>query len=52
MEDVEAWFGFRQMRDMTSHTYDQERARQVWAGIPGFLREARALLARLEARDA
>ena len=52
IDDVEAWFGYRQMRNLTSHTYDQERARQVWKGIPAFLGEARRLLARLEIRNA
>lgn len=52
VDDVEAWIGFRQMRNMTSHTYDHARATQVWQGIPAFLEAAQALLGRLEARNA
>lgn len=50
--DVEAWFGYRKMRNMTAPTYDHDRARQVYDGISAFLADARALLAKLEARNA
>ena len=46
------WRSYRDMRNITSHTYDEAKARQVAAAIPGFLSEARALLARLEAARA
>ena len=50
IDDVEAWFGFRQMRNITAHTYDHAKAQQVYAGTQAFLTHARALLARLESR--
>jgi len=50
--DVEAWFAYRKMRNMTAHTYDHARARQVYAGIAGFLGDAKTLFAKLEARNA
>lgn len=50
IDDVEAWFGFRQMRNITAHTYDHAKARQVYEGTSAFLTHARALLARLDAR--
>lgn len=34
------WRGYREMRSRTSHTYDEEIALAVLAGIPGFLQEA------------
>lgn len=43
------WRLYREMRNITSHTYDEARAIQVVAAIPAFLVEARALLARLQA---
>ena len=43
IDNVEAWFGYRQMRNITAHTYDHDKAQQVYQG---------ALLARLEARNA
>lgn len=52
IEDVEAWFGYRKMRNMTAHTYDHHKARQVYQGISDFLEDARALLAKLEIRNA
>lgn len=51
IEDVDSWFGYRQLREQASHAYDQARAMEVWRGIPGFLDEARRLLACLEARN-
>lgn len=50
IDDVEAWFGFRQMRNITAHTYDHAKAQQVYEGTQDFLTHARILLARLESR--
>lgn len=44
--DWPAWRTWREMRNITSHTYDEAKALQVVAGIPAFLAEARALLER------
>ncbi|MFT4055050.1 MAG: nucleotidyltransferase substrate binding protein [Novosphingobium sp.] len=46
--DWPAWRTFREMRNITSHTYDEAKALQVAEAIPGFLEAARDLLARLE----
>lgn len=48
--DVEAWFGFRQMRNITAHTYDHAKAQQVYQGTQDFLNHARQLLIQLEGR--
>ena len=45
------WRKFRDMRSKTSHTYDETVALKVVEGIPGFLDEARHLLAELEHRQ-
>ncbi|MBH1987040.1 MAG: nucleotidyltransferase substrate binding protein [Burkholderiales bacterium] len=50
ISDVEAWFGFRQMRNITAHTHDHAKAQQVYQGTQAFLIHARQLLAQLEAR--
>ena len=50
--DVEAWLRYRQMRNITAHTYDHDKAKQVYLGTVLFLSDARALLAALEARNA
>ncbi len=49
--DWPAWRGYRQMRAKTSHTYDEEIALEVVAGIPAFLEDARYLLDQLEQRQ-
>lgn len=50
--EVEAWFAYRKMRNITSHTYDHEKAEQVYRGTLSFLSDAKDLLARLESRNA
>ena len=49
--DVEAWFRYRKMRNITAHTYDHEKAQQVYQSTLLFIADARALLAQLEARN-
>lgn len=51
IRDVEAWFGYRRMRNITAHTYDHEKAQQVYQGTLLFINDARALLTSLEARN-
>lgn len=46
--DWAVWRTYREMRNITSHTYDEAKARQVAEAIPAFLDEARALVERLE----
>jgi nucleotidyltransferase substrate binding protein (TIGR01987 family) len=46
--DAEAWIGHINARNETSHTYDSAKANQVFQTIPGFLPDARDLLARLK----
>jgi nucleotidyltransferase substrate binding protein (TIGR01987 family) len=50
--DVEAWFGYRRMRNITAHTHDHAKARQVYDGSLIFVNDARALLVALESRHA
>lgn len=50
--DVEAWFEYRERRNLTSHTYNEEKARQVFAVLPRFAADAAALLRKLEERNA
>ena len=42
------WFGYRELRNITSHVYDPAKARQVFGGLPRFLRDAPDLHARLD----
>ncbi|MDY5107284.1 MAG: nucleotidyltransferase substrate binding protein [Actinobacillus minor] len=42
------WRRYRDMRSRTSHTYDEETALQVIAGIPAFLAEAAFLVQSLQ----
>lgn len=42
------WFGYRELRNITSHVYDPAKARKVFSGLRRFLRDAQDLLERLE----
>jgi len=50
--DIEVWFEYREMRNITAHTYDHEKARLVYGKTLGFMIDARALLEHLEVRNA
>ena len=45
-----AWHGFRDMRNITSQTYDEAKAIEVVAKVPVFLVEARCLAEQLTRR--
>jgi nucleotidyltransferase substrate binding protein (TIGR01987 family) len=44
----DTWFKFREARNLTSHTYNEETARQVVEKIPEFKEEAEFLYTELE----
>ncbi len=49
--DWPTWRTYRDMRSKTSHTYDEDIALQVVAGIPQFLTEAQFLAHQLSQRS-
>jgi nucleotidyltransferase substrate binding protein (TIGR01987 family) len=50
--DVDAWFRYHVARNQTSHTYDQQKAADVYTASLSFAADAAMLLAELEARNA
>ena len=50
IEDARAWFVYRDKRNLTLHAYDEAKAREVFAALPAFSRDARLLLERLHER--
>lgn len=50
LEDWPSWRGFRDMRSKTSHTYNEDTALDVVAGIPRFIKEAIYLRDKLRER--
>ena len=50
--DVEAWFKYRKMRNITAHTYVLVSAHQFYQDTLIFIDEARTLLQKLESRNA
>jgi nucleotidyltransferase substrate binding protein (TIGR01987 family) len=49
--DVEAWFRYHELRNLTSHTYDSEVAAEIYVAATPFALAARELLTSLEARN-
>jgi len=49
-EELKQWRTFREKRNITSHTYHEEKAIEVCAIIPAFLAEAKYLHAALKER--
>ena len=52
LSDWGKWKSFREMRAKSSHTYDEGIALEVISVIPDFILEAKALLERLQLRNA
>jgi nucleotidyltransferase substrate binding protein (TIGR01987 family) len=48
VQDVEAWFDYRERRNITSHTYDEEKAAKVFEALPAFAGHAEELLSSLK----
>lgn len=48
----ERWFDYRDKRNITSHTYDEEKAREVFSVLSDFSADAADLLTRLKTRHA
>lgn len=48
--ELSVWKGFRQDRSITSHTYDDSKAQEIFEKIPFFLKEAEYLLSTLQKR--
>ena len=51
LAQVAPWFEFRELRNITPHTYARDKAAQVAAGAIDMLLHARSLLSALEARN-
>ncbi|MFC0323369.1 nucleotidyltransferase substrate binding protein [Gallibacterium melopsittaci] len=49
--NVEDWLLYRKMRNITSHTYDHNKAQQVYQDISTFLQSAETLLTQLKQRN-
>lgn len=48
IEDPIPWFDYGNARNLMSHTYDQEKANEIYAITEDFLKDAKYLLKRLE----
>ena len=48
IDDIEAWFRFLEMRNLTVHTYNEEQAQEVFKAAQAFLSFAQKILVRLQ----
>jgi nucleotidyltransferase substrate binding protein (TIGR01987 family) len=51
VDTPQAWFGYREMRNITSHTYNEEKARQVYEAALRFYDDASLLHDRLSLKN-
>lgn len=51
VQDVEAWFDYRELMNITSHTYDEAKAAKVSMALPAFAGHAADLLVKLTTRS-
>ncbi len=51
IDDVDNWAEYHEARNETSHTYDQDKAEDVFTVAKKFLQDAKQLLANLEKRN-
>lgn len=51
IDDMAKWVTFRDMRNITSHTYDQTKAMAVYSQIAEFLQYSRFLVSQLRVRN-
>ena len=48
IDEPEAWFEYRKKRNITSHTYDEKKAEEVYGILKDFAEKASVLLTKLE----
>lgn len=51
IEDVETWMRYHIARNQTSHTYEQETAKDIFELIPSFFSDARKLQQQLKIKN-
>lgn len=51
VDDVAAWLVYRQKHNLTSHTYNADKATDVFASLPAFANDAGKLLAALKRKE-
>jgi nucleotidyltransferase substrate binding protein (TIGR01987 family) len=51
IENPRAWFSYRDSRNITSHAYDEKKAESIYAVLPNFVEDARALHTKLEEKN-
>ncbi|MCK5595359.1 nucleotidyltransferase substrate binding protein [bacterium] len=51
IDDVEAWFKYHEARNETAHTYDWKMAETVYETATCFIKDAKIVLERLEAKN-
>lgn len=51
LTNPESWFEYRRQRNLTSHTYNEAKAKQVYQTILVFIQDAKTLLHNLKQRN-
>lgn len=51
VKDVDAWFDYQKIRNLTSHTYDADNAEEAFKTAAKFIFDAKELLKNLESKN-
>jgi len=51
IEGFESWIRYHELRNLTSHTYDQETAEEIFSATDQFLVDVKKLISALEERN-
>lgn len=51
IKDPQLWFSYGDARNLTSHTYDEDKAETVYEAAVNFLEDAKYLMERLQERN-
>lgn len=51
IDDPQSWFGYRNKRNITAHTYDENKSEEIFKIMPEFIRDVEILLKKLKDKN-
>jgi nucleotidyltransferase substrate binding protein (TIGR01987 family) len=51
LDNPQIWFGYRNKRNITAHTYDDNKSEEIFKIMPDFIKDVEILLKKLKEKD-
>ncbi len=51
IDNLQLWFGYRNKRNITAHTYDEDKSEEIFKIMPDFIKDVEILLKKLKEKD-